>query len=163
MMANRNNQSVGIELIINWLINSIFVGFRFGSNFTLFFDRQTEASFNGKVLPSQLKLELLEDWWFGNEKDWQLNVNKNGSGVEPDEPVKAFELAKLRWSEGAIVKSVVADEQGLVLEFENGVFLQVRLTGEDELTYLLSENNIGVEGGGWSVALESDGIFSKVP
>jgi hypothetical protein len=160
-MNATNNLSRSIELITQWLVGAIFIGFRFGSNFTLFFDRQTEANFERKSLPWQIQLDLLEDWWFSNEKEWVKKVAENGVGIEPDEPVKAFELAKLRWSEGAVITSVIADEKNLSLSFENGTVINVLLTEEDEFAYSLSENLERSSEYSWSVTLDGEGFHLK--
>jgi len=157
-MNATNHLSRSVELITQWLVGAIFVGFRFGSNFTLFFDRQTEASFEGKSLPMQVRLELLEDWWLGSEQEWSQMVVENGVGVEPDEPVKAFELAKLRWSEGAVVESVIANENKLSVLFENGAVLHASLTEEDEFSYSLSENLEISKSNSWSLTLDGEGF-----
>lgn len=158
MMNTRNDLSRSIELLTQWLVGAIFVGFRFGSNFTLFFDRETEGFFEGKNLPWQVRLDILEDWWLGSEQEWAKKVSKNGSGVEPDEPVKAFELAKLRWTEGAVVESITADENKLSLFLENGTVLHTLLTQEDEFSYSISENSTESD---WSVTLDGEGFHLK--
>jgi hypothetical protein len=162
-MDATNNLIKGVELLTQWLMGAIFVGFRFGSNFTLFFDREDEAKFEGKSLPWQIRLDLLEDWWFGNEREWREKVANDGVGVEPEEPIKAFELAKLRWSEGAVVSSVVANETKLSISFENGTVIHVQLTEEDEYTYSARENCEVSGVSEWRVTLDGTGFHLKAP
>ena len=160
-MNTTSNLSRSIELLSQWLVGAIFIGFRFGSNFTLFFDRQTQGSFEGKSLPWQVRLDLLEVWWLGGEQEWAKKVSEHGSGVEPDEPVKAFELAKLRWSEGAVVESITADENRLDVFLKNGETLHVLLTKEDEFSYSVSENKENSDDSDWSVTLDEEGFHLK--
>lgn len=160
-MNATNNITKSVELLTQWLVGAIFIGFRFGSNFTLFFDRQDEAGFEGKNLPWQIRLDLLEDWWIGNEQEWRQKVADKGEGVEADEPVKAFELAKLRWSEGAVISSIIADEARLSISFENGVVIHAQLTGEDEFAYSVYENCEASGDLTWCVTLDGDGFHLR--
>lgn len=152
------------SLINKWLIGAIFIGFRFGSNFTLLFDRQSESRYGDRILPWHIKLDLFESWFFGDKTEWLKRVQKNGQGVEPDEPVKSFELTKLRWSEGAVVSSVLADDTKLILGFENGTTINVQLSEVDEYAYSIKENresDHNVEE--WSITLDEEGIFVNTP
>ena len=160
-MNTNNNLSRSVELLNQWLVGAIFIGFRFGSNFTLFFDRQTEGHFEGKSLPWQVRLDLLEDWWIGNEQEWSIKVSENGSVAEPDEPIKAFELTKLRWSEGAVIVSISADENKLSIFFENGTVFHTLLTEEDEFSYSITENTENATVSDWSVTLDREGFHLK--
>jgi len=163
MASTTNDINKAIDLICQWLIGAIFIGFRFSSNFTLFFDRQSEASFVANSLPWQLELNLLEEWWIGDRQEWQEKVIHNGKGIEPDEPVKAFELTRLRWSGGAVVSDVLLDEKRLLILFQNGVTLQTELTGEDEYSFALTEYGVAEENSKWSVVCDSDGIYVRTP
>ncbi len=160
-MSATNNLSRSVEFITQWLVGAIFIGFRFSSNFTLLFDRQTEAGFEGKSLPWQLRLDLLEDWWLGSKQEWTKKVSENGVGVEPDEPVKAYELAKLRWSEGAVVESIIANENKLSILFQDGTVLHALLTEEDEFSYSLSENSEDSSDCSCSITLDGEGFHLK--
>ena len=132
MTTGRTNLDQANALAHQLLMGSLFVGFHFGSHFTLFFDRQTSTDFRGKHLPWQVKVVILEEWWINKRKDWMDEVKLKGEGVEPDEPLKAFKLAALRWQEGATVDRVSVAEDEICIEFENKVTITAKVTGDDE-------------------------------
>lgn len=163
MGYTKNDADKAIDLVGQWLKGAIYVGFRFDSNFTLFFDCNRERSFAGYRLPWQIQLNLLEDWWIGDRQNWAEKVSRDGEGVEPDEPVKAFELAKLRWTEGASISEGLLDERGLKIRFNNGISLETALICEDEYCFSISEFDVSDERSKWSVVLDSEGLHVRTP
>jgi hypothetical protein len=159
-MTDTNN---AIDLARHWLTGAIFVGFRFDSNFTLFFYCERETSFLGSALPRQIELNILEEWWMGDRQDWEEKISCYGVGVEPDEPVKAFELARLRWTGNSSISDLSLDMNGMRIRFENGVIIQTLLTGEDEFCFSISEFGIAEEHSKWSVTCDVAGLHVRTP
>lgn len=151
------------KFLTEWLSGALFVGFRFASNFTLYFDLQNEVHFEGQKLPWTFRLEILEDWWFGDKDEWLQKVSEKGESVQPDEPVKAFELAKLRWSGGVMVESISVNEKILTIVFENNIELHVQQTSEDEFAYSLSDYSDSSSDCSWSLTLDSVGFYLRKP
>lgn len=147
-----NDTERALASIRDVLTGAALVGFRFGSNFTLYFDRRVSAISEGKgKIPWQLQVSILEDWWIGDTEDWNRKVRLLGQGVEPDEPVKAFELARLRWIDNATVLNVFYKERVLSILFACGDTINIQSTGEDEYSFSISGIEQEIQESGWGV------------
>lgn len=160
----RSGRKESLQLFSAWLEGAGLTGFRFDTGFSLYFSRGAKT-YNGFPLPNLIELQLLGEWWFGAQNDWLAQVELLGEGVEPDEPLKAFRLTALRWSDGAVVQTTTFDEKehtiGIV--FENGVCLTVSLVTDDEYALLLKESDVREQDATWSVAVEDDGMHYRMP
>ena len=97
--------------------------FVFHTHFQLEFFCDTNKKYNGKRLPHHVILTIQGDWWFGDKQEWDETVRKMTAGftyVEPDEPVLAFKLAALRWTESSTVSSVALTPEKVVIMFHCG-------------------------------------------
>jgi hypothetical protein len=68
-----DKQNSALNLFQSWLINSGFSGFKFDTNFTLYFETSNNFS-EGLKLPLSAELILLENWWVGEKEDWDERV-----------------------------------------------------------------------------------------
>ena len=143
--TTENNKNKVTDLLFNWLVGAGFSGFQFGTEFSLFFDKNSVNQYHGNDLPCQLELHILSEWWFGSLENWKQDVNSRGVGVEPCEPVQAFELAKLRWSEGSSVNTIDLSDEALIITFENNTVLVISLKVDDEYAFSLAEKGVAEE------------------
>ncbi|MBE5995695.1 MAG: hypothetical protein E7247_25275 [Paenibacillaceae bacterium] len=116
------------------LENAEFHYFTFHTNFLLgFICKQREIA--GIQFPTEITLSILGDWWFGDENEWKSMVTKmtkESEFVEPDEPVKAFKLAALRWTEGAEIDSIELLQDRMKLHFRSGEIITIMNFCDDE-------------------------------
>jgi len=157
----KNDKNTMMELMCAWLTGAGFSGFRFDTAFTLYFIRDKSAAYNGFELPWQIELHLLGDWWIGSFNEWSDKVERLGQGVEPDEPVKASELALLRWSDGASVKNVTLSDEVMIIIFDNKTELSLSLVCEDEYIFSVNEFNVREEATNWSVTCDGDNYYYR--
>lgn len=162
MPKTKNDKFGALEFLVSWLIGAGFNGFRFDTAFSLFFYRDDKVFYNGTELPRDIEIHLLGDWWIGPLSEWKEKVAALGCGVEPDEPVKAYELAKLRWTEGACIKDVSFTENTLSVTFENDLILSIALQCDDEYAFVVKESGVDEEDAEWSVTCENDNCYYRV-
>ena len=138
-----------------------FVTFTFGCNFSLCFGRMPR-SVGGIGLPPEVRLELEAEWWFGERRGWEEKVLAMAppGHVEPAEPVRAFELATLRWQEGAEIAQVGVEEGLLRLRFGNGRVLSALCHTEMGWGWSV-QGSFG--GASWSVVAEDDVLYAASP
>jgi hypothetical protein len=163
MAATKHDLDKALELLFCWLVGSGFSGFKFDTGFSLYFSRGSEGSFCGYSLPWLMELQLLGHWWFGAEKEWLKKIDKIGEGIEPDEPVKAFELTKLRWSEGALVKNVTYKDGIIAIDFANGLRISVSLESDDDYVLMLKETGVNEKDATWSVVCNGEDMYYRMP
>jgi len=129
-----------IEVLKKFLIGRFMTSFLFNQFFTLEFykDQNTQSD------AVYIQLQILGDWWFGNKHEWDTKVNKYGKGVEPEEPILAYELALLRWSDGSNIVDIVdqIDNIAILLENKNTIHISKK-SYEDEYAFVLlnKDNN----------------------
>lgn len=120
------NMQINKHNIVNLLLDKAgFSFFRFDCNFSLIF--QCNPIKNRKF-PFSVRLSIEGDWWFGDEDEWKRTVEEMTAGqgyVEPDEPVLAFKLAALRWSDGSNIQKVNLSENKLFLSFDSGETISI--------------------------------------
>lgn len=162
MISTRNDKGTALEILVRWLTGAGFSGFRFDTSFSLFFYRDVSASYMGSELPCASELHLLGDWWVGSTGEWHDKVDKLGVGIEPDEPVKAYELTKLRWSEGTRVKNVSLSENVLAIAFQDETIC-IAMQTDDEYAILLKEPGVNEEEAQWSVTCVNESCFCRCP
>lgn len=115
------NAEINKYNIVNILLDkAAFSSFTFDCGFSLIFN----CSSNENVkLPFSVRLTMESDWWFGNESEWNQTVREMTAGqnyAEPEEPVQAFKLAALRWTDGAAVRKTELSEEKLLITFVSG-------------------------------------------
>lgn len=139
------------------------MGFCFDQIFTVTFNQKRRPVFEGHSFPWSSELCLMEDWWLGDRQEWKRKIKEMGIGVEPSEPVKAFELAALRWSGGAQIAEVKLDRNRLFLGFENGATLQTLPEDVDEFSFGLAEPVVAEPDAIWSVYRDNCGVYIRSP
>ena len=145
------------------LKGACFAGFEFNLWFSLYFVRDNEVELYGKSASRDFLLEISDIWWFDDECEWEKRVLSEGEGAQPDEPVKAFELAKFRWSGGGDVESVIVREQITIIQFVGGRTINIRTTEDDEHSYALYDNTFSEISSKWSLKVDSDLTYLLVP
>jgi hypothetical protein len=153
-------------LLTDWLKGAGFSGFCLDTSFELRFSREQTNQGEGALVPSQLRLRIESEWWFDDRDAWIDHVaTKTVRGsVDPEEPVQAFELACLRWAEGATVEHVSVTVGVLRVRFANGRTITAT-SGEEEdsIAWLVGETGIDETQARWSVACEQGRIFARWP
>lgn len=159
------NHKKAIELTQALLRNTYFEGFKFDTSFTLRFSRNTKSQFQGYLLPMRIELRLLHDWWFYSRKEWEKRLAHFPlkDSVEPDEPVQAFELANLRWSEESIVKCVSLNDKRLFISFNNGKEITASCEESEGESWVLCEYGVDEANQLWSVVCEDGNLFVRTP
>lgn len=160
-ITTKNDKHTMVEILFTWLVGAGLNGFKFDTEFSIYFTRDKSASFKGYELPWFIELHLLGDWWFGSLEDWRDKVARLGQGVEPDEPVKASELALLRWSKGAVIEDINFTNQVMTIVFENKTTLSVSLKCEDEYVFMAHEKGVNEEDRNWSVTCDGENYFYR--
>ena len=161
-MTRLIEESEAKELLKAWLVGASITSFRFGTAFSLELARPVDAHYKKSKLPEFSEMVFLEEWWLGERSEWGKKVISRGAGVEPDEPVKAFELAKLIWSEGNIVCDVSASENSISIKFENSEVIHILCNGEDEFAFSLTEKNESEHLGKRSLVLSNCEYFANL-
>jgi hypothetical protein len=146
------------KIINSLLVGTSFVGFTFHTSFLLRFQRNNPYDKKLK-LPTTLELHLDTDWWFDSIDKWQLKVahltkDQKPKPVGPDELVQAFELAHLRFSEGATIESVNIETDIMSILFENGKIMNV--SNKNEIGgWIINEEGVDEQNWKWFAICES--------
>lgn len=137
-----------------------FSSFRLSTQFTLRFCRNRPMSLHMRPLPMEVELDLLGDWWLDDADEWAKKVAELAppGAVEPEEPVQAYELAALRWTEGTAIESIKLDDHGLSICFQNGRVLtaSAALKAEGPAWALYASTE-------WSVVSDRGALFVRAP
>lgn len=142
-LCNRSNRTESEELIKALFNNLAFGGFSFDMFFTLRFYRNGEGQFKDKTLPREIEIQILSEWWFGKKNEWVRRVKQLTTYklVEPDEPVLAYELACIRWTEGSEVTLIDFDNDTMIIHFRCGKSIVITLESEDDYAWIIQETN----------------------
>jgi len=160
-----NQEEKKSKEIIQKLFESTFLsGFRFNTNFTLEFSREITSHYEHIILPQHFSITILTDWWFGLQKDWMIKVNNlnnlnNNNAIEPEEPVQAFELASLRWSDSPEVRKVQFNEKCMTLVFANGKKISILCESDEDYAWIIEENSFPRNNSKWSAVCEDRKIY----
>lgn len=136
-----------------------FDGFRFNTSFSLRFTRDKQGQYEDQNLPWAIELLLEGDWWFDAKDTWDIRVSNlaPADSVDPEEPIQAYDLAHLRWSEGSGLESVKISSEFLVLTFKNGKILSVSskpIEGPSWIVESVGDEDV------WSVVCEGGEFFA---
>ncbi|WP_146158200.1 hypothetical protein [Enhygromyxa salina] len=165
-MKTIEDSEAGEQVARALLEGSGFAAFSFSTQFTLRFSRSTPGTFAGKKLPAEVELVLHGTWRFGEDDQWREHVARIAppNAIEPDEPVQAWELAHLRWTEGANVESVDVASGALSIRFQNGRVLTASANLDDgDTAWILSVAGEPESTASWSVASAGGALFVREP
>ena len=126
----------------------------------------TQKKFLDETFPEELALVLEDDWWVDSaEMNWSCFYNELApkNHIEPDEPVKAYLLALLRWSDGAVVKDVVFDDEKISIIFENNWKVSISLKNKEESLFCLTGVSSMGNDSKWSVTYENGEFYHSQP
>lgn len=162
LITNLNDKNIINALLEEAGLNA----FIFDTNFRLKFICKTDNIFNGKKLPMEITFSILSDWWFGNKDRWNHMVKKmteDFTYVEPEEPVLAFKLAALRWSDGSIIESINISPEKTELKFCCGESITILNNNKGNCAWEIYETNFTDVNNCWSVVCEEGKIFYNIP
>jgi hypothetical protein len=117
-------------------------------------------------LPSTMDLLPEGDWWFGDRADWRDRVSRfvPAGLVEPNEPLLAYELACLRWTDGADVLDVALAEEVVTISFRNGARMSIENAEvQGDPGWVLRESGVLESHTNWSVACDGTEYFVRSP
>lgn len=165
-MRTTQDRAEGERVAQALLSGAGFSAFTFSTGFSLRFSRDRPGSFLGHPLPTEVELDLDGRWWLDDEQEWKAKIARLApeGAVEPDEPVQAYELAALRWTEGTAVVSVVVSGGMISVRFENGRLLTATGDTEDDgRAWTLREAGVAENSTMWSVCSEGGLVFVRAP
>jgi hypothetical protein len=165
-MRTRRDEAEGERVAQAMLSGAGFSAFTFSTGFSLRFSRGRAGSLLGQPLPAEVELDLDGRWWLDDEHEWKAKVARLApeGAVEPEEPVQAYELAALRWTEGATVVSVALSAGVISLRFQNGRTLTATRDADAEgRAWTLTEIGAEQESSRWSVCSEAGAVFVRSP
>lgn len=159
------NREKGEKLIHALLKGAGLSGFSFDTFFTLRFCRNEAVEFEGHILPWIFELQILSDWWFDSKDKWQSRVNQFDTRqlIEPDEPVKAFELASIRWMEGSDVDVVEIGEEVMMIKFRSGKTMTISLNSEEDYSWIVKGLEVPESKLMWSISCEDGELYVQTP
>lgn len=150
------------KVLRRWLCGAGFDGFSFNTFFTLVFENYGKVRTNG---PGAMALNVEADWRFGDQRDWEQRVARLApqGAVEPAEPVQAYCLAALRWTEGASVANVQLSSEELRLEMENAQVIVISCRPAEGFAWIVEERGVAEQEARWSVTCEGGEVFVREP
>lgn len=127
-------------------LNRLFVGrslsyFCFGTYFRLHFGHYAVAPGSRPPPPFEVIVDVLGDFWINDKADWEGKVaDVPSSVVEPSEPIMAYELARLRWTQDSDVIDVSGDDEKIVFTLKNRETINFSMFGGDEFAFLATDD-----------------------
>jgi hypothetical protein len=114
--------------------STMFSGFRFDTGFTLYFWREGPAELKGQPLPHELRLEVDSPIAIEDGQSWEERMAALAprDAAQPDAPVVAYELARLRWVEGSEVARAELNERELAITLRCGARISIACSAERE-------------------------------
>jgi hypothetical protein len=163
-MTSQREIAEAQEVLQSLLRGAGFSGFAFGCNFRLWFDRVSGAPVDGVGDPQELELTIEANWRIGDEADWQAKVRRLApeGAVEPEEPVQAYELALMRWSEGSNVSDVVLKAGELRVTTRGGATIVIGSSVErGETAWCIGQRGVPEHEATWSVCCVDGVVYVK--
>lgn len=157
------------EYLVKTLLNkSAFSGFSFDTSFTLRFCREGTTKIGKYRVPSEIEIVILTEWWFGTKKEWNEKLQQHIATMlchnpEPQEPVQAYELTSLRWSEGALVEKIDFYENYMSIAFSNLKVISISFESDEDWAWIIRESNVSEVNSEWSVVCEGGEFFVRMP
>ncbi|WP_099191892.1 hypothetical protein [Tepidibacter mesophilus] len=141
--------------------DSTYVGFSFDTNFSLMFSRSQKRFIGDKELPSNFKLVITSEWRVGSKVEWrdykkQFDTSK---AVEEDEPVQAFILSILRWSEDSRVSDTSVVDGELCITFNDSISLYIDNNEEEDYSWIIEQVKYDVNECEWSIVCEENRFY----
>lgn len=166
MISETKKDRVNAEKLIRIILQGAgFSGFRLDTNFNLKFDRSEQAEFNGHELPWIFEIQILGDWWIGSKEEWRrlVEIFDSIDSTESEEPIKSFELTRLRWTEGATIDSIDFYKDYFTINFKNKKSLSISCVSDEDYSWIIKEPNIAEVDSLWSIVCESSDFYIRSP
>lgn len=144
------------------LKNCGFSGYRFDTSFTLSFTRNIAEKYEGNDLPWAVEVQIPGEWWFDTKTEWNEILTRlmPHKCPQPEEPVQAYELTLLRWTEGTDIETVCFDGELLVVKFKNQRTISISSEPVEDYSWVIE----AIEGDKkWSVVSEGGKFYSHIP
>lgn len=155
--TSKSDASAVQDVLRDLLVTKGFDGFSFDTGFRLRFTGD-----DARKRPNALELHVEGEWWFGSKEEWALVVQRMSpaGAAQPDEPVQAYHLALLRWSEGSEIASVILSPESLQVVTKSGTVISFscRTAGSD-FAWWFEEPGVPESEAQWLVSCTCDGEF----
>lgn len=127
------------ELISSVFLNANFNGFSFDQFFLLKFFHESPISINDKLV-REVEIFIESDIYFDELCNWDDYISSfpPNSSSEPSEPVIAFELASIRWSNNFKVRDVDITNDEVRLHFDETKILSFKNSLDYSDAWILS-------------------------
>ena len=154
-----------VQLMNDFFCGAYFEGYKFDTSFTLRFGRDNIDDLTTRKSTMSIDLFILGRWLFHTESEWssRLSMLKNLEALDLEEPLLAFELTRLRWSEDSKVCSVSLENEILEIKFNN--LCQIRISCEPiegESWIMTGKNNDLIEDEMWSITCEGGEYYTTI-
>ena len=131
----------GIQALNRLFVGRSLVYICFGTHFRIHFGHCAVASGSRPLPPLEVIVDILGDFWINDKDGWTRKVaDVPSSVVEPSEPVMAYELARLRWTQDSEDISVTGDDERIVFTLMNRETINFSMFSEDEFAFLATDD-----------------------
>lgn len=164
-VQTEKNRDKAEKLAYSLLYNTNFDGFKYDTQFSMLFRRNKKADFGGYTLPWTIEIQAFSDWWVDSEASWKAKVESLATNylVEPVEPVRAYELACLRWQEDSTVVDICFHEKEMIIKFVNGRTISFPFELDEEPSFVIKEPNVLDVSAIWSVTCDDGELYVRAP
>ena len=139
--AKEISRESAIEALNRLFVGRGLVNISFGTSFRLLFGHYNVAPGNRPSPPLEVVVDVLGAFWINDRGDWNRKIAEVPSSVvEPSEPVMAYELARLRWTEDSEVVGVTGDHERVVFTLKNQEAISFSMFSEDEFAFLAADD-----------------------
>lgn len=154
------------EVLRRSLLGAGFSGFSFDSTFRLWFIRESSGVMDDLEAPQEIELIIEADWRIGDKAQWQAKVSRlaPAGAIEPEEPVQAYELAFMRWSDGSKIADVALTEAELCITTQGGATIVVGSSIEEGGTaWYIGQRGVPEHEASWSVCCADGALYVRRP
>lgn len=164
MLTNKTERI--IEFINKLLINTTIERFSFDQFYTIVFSRKLPGKYKGWDLPLTISLHIENHWWFNSKEEWEDRIQQFPKSKSPDndEPIQAYELAMIMWSEDTTVLSVSLNKEVMRINFASGRVLNISNEVEESEAWAIYETGTSLGNARWSIVSEGGkDIWTNIP
>ena len=148
-------------LIRNLFVGSHFTGFSFDTCFILKFNRSDEIDIKDCKFGGDFKITVLSELWFGEKRNWTDEIKKfpEIDCADGYEPISAYYLSCLRWSDGAEIFDVLFEKDVMKLIFINGTVISVVNNDGIDHSWIICETNTKHNRYSWEIICDDNEFY----
>ena len=140
--ANEVPPSDAIEALNKLLLGKRLAHFHVGLQFTLYFGNYVGGP-DRPIPPIEVAVSIDSDFWINDKSEWDKKIaGVSPSVVEPDIPIKAYELARLCWVDDTEVIRIAEDAKRVIVTLKNGETISISEQSEEyaEFAFLVGDD-----------------------